>query len=65
MPSYRAFCRQNLEDIGKLYAARNSMHEGDRYFKDVSGTPVIVDFTLAQRFLSAAVKFAIWLDLRA
>ena len=59
MPSYATVNSAGLALIGKLYRARNSMHEGDIYFKDVSGNSVKVDLPMAEDFLAAAEQFAL------
>ena len=61
MPSYRAVSPHGMERVTKLYRARNSMHEGDRYFTD-GGMRLTVDYDLAKQFVEAAEQFAIWLD---
>lgn len=61
MPSYRAVSPHGMEGVAKLYRARNSMHEGDRYFTD-GGVRLTVDYELAKQFVEAAEQFAIWLD---
>jgi hypothetical protein len=61
-PSYGAVSPDGLKHIGQLYRSRNSMHEGDRYFKDAAGARVVVDCGLAQQFIDAAEQFALWLD---
>jgi hypothetical protein len=62
MPSYRTINANGLALIGKLYRARNSMHEGDAYFKEPTGLRVKVDLPLAEKFVDAAEQFAIWID---
>ena len=65
MPSYASVDANGLSLLGKLYRARNSMHEGDIYFKEATGTSVKVDVPMAETFLAAAEQFALWIDSRA
>ena len=62
MPSDKAVSPQGMDCLAKLYRARNSMHEGDRYFND-GGVRLTVDYHLAEQFVEAAEQFAIWLIL--
>jgi hypothetical protein len=62
MPSYATVNAAGLALIGKLYRARNSMHEGDIYFKGTDGKPVKVDLSMAEDFLAAAEQFVLWID---
>lgn len=62
MPSYASVDANGLSLLGKLYRARNSMHEGDIYFKEATGTSVKVDVPMAETFLAAAEQFALWID---
>ena len=62
MPSYRAVAPADLDDVGRLYRARNAMHIGDYQYADPSGAEVRVDSKKALNFLEAAERLAIWLD---
>jgi hypothetical protein len=62
-PSYRVADRGNLETLLDLYRARNSMHEGDCYFKDDSGRVVkIRRGNQAEAFVDAVERFLVWID---
>lgn len=65
-PSYRQADPCTLQTILFLYRSRNSMHEGDCFYKDATGKRVDVN-TIAQasEFVEAVERFVIWIDSHA
>ncbi len=65
-PSYCTACPDGSKTLLHLYRSRNSMHEGDCYFRDDT-TGQNVDCTLvhAKAFFGAAREFSFWLDSQA
>ncbi len=62
-PSYRHVDRANLQNILYLYRCRNSMHEGDCYYKDDSGQQIAVQSEHQVKKLILAVEdFILWID---
>ncbi len=62
-PSYESVDRENLEKLLYLYRARNSMHEGDCYFKNNSGNLIfITEPSQAENLVRAAEEFTLWID---
>ena len=62
-PAYRAIDPDGLERVLYLYRARNSMHEGDCFYKDSSGVQREVRRKEQARPLyDAALAFCVWLD---
>lgn len=65
-PLYNKISPQDSKGLLHLYRARNSMHEGDRYFRDSdTGCKREVDHKLANTFLGTAEKFILWIDSQA
>ncbi|MCH7988349.1 MAG: hypothetical protein IID46_04265 [Planctomycetes bacterium] len=62
-PSYRSADSKNLERILFLSRARNAIHEGDNYYKDLSGAKIeILRPEQAEPLFQAAVAFCTWID---
>ncbi len=62
-PSYKTIDKENLEKLLYLYRARNSMHEGDCYYKNGSGNLIyITESSQAEDFIHAAEEFTLWID---
>lgn len=62
-PSYQSIDPLNSERLLYLYRARNSMHEGDCYYKDNSGNVVqITNKDQVGDFIDAAEQFTLWVD---
>lgn len=63
MPSYKEADPESLLKLLYLYRARNSMHEGDCYYKDNEGNQIeIKTKEQAELFLKAAESFTLWID---
>jgi hypothetical protein len=62
-PSYKIVDPTNSEKILYIYRARNSMHEGDCYYKDKSGKVIqITSKEQVKDFIDAAEQFILWID---
>ena len=62
-PSYRAADSHNLLRLLYLYRARNSMHEGDCYYKDAAENKLTVgNREQAAPLVEAAEDFTLWMD---
>lgn len=62
-PSYKSIDPINSNKLLYLYRARNSMHEGDCYYKDDSGNIIqIRQKKQVEEFVSAAEQFSLWID---
>jgi len=62
-PSYKAFAPDTLLKLLYVYRARNSMHEGDCYFRDTQGNTVPVKTPKqATEFIDAVEAFTVWID---
>ncbi len=62
-PSYKLVDPKNSARLLYLYRARNSMHEGDCYYKDDSGKEIqIASKEQVEGFIDAAEQFVLWID---
>ena len=62
-PSYSAVEPQHLKQLLYLYRARNSMHEGDCYFKADDGKVIFIrDVVQAKPLVDSAEAFVLWAD---
>lgn len=62
-PSFKNIDPVNSDRLLYLYRARNSMHEGDCYYNDLSGGIVHIESTdRVATLLGAAEVFTLWLD---
>lgn len=62
-PSYQSVSSINSEKLLYLYRARNSMHEGDCYYKDNYGKVIQIQTKIqVEEFIDAAEQFTLWID---
>ena len=62
-PSYQSVSSINSEKLLYLYRARNSMHEGDCYYKDNYGKVVQIQTKIqVEEFIDSAEQFTLWID---
>lgn len=62
-PSYKKADQENLIRLSVLYRARNSMHEGDCYYRNESGAIVyITNTSQVDDLIRAAECFTLWID---
>lgn len=62
-PSYKSVDANNSELLLFLYRARNSMHEGDCYYKNNSGDTInINNKDQVLEFVNAVEDFTLWID---
>jgi hypothetical protein len=62
-PSYKTVDQDNSKKLLYLYRARNSMHEGDCYYRDNSAKIIkITSKEQVEDFIDAAEQFTLWID---
>jgi len=62
-PSFKNLNPDSSEKLLYLYRARNSMHEGDCYYNDMTGKTIrIINSDQVGDLVSAAEEFTLWVD---